>query len=154
MSEHPLTPTEDLVLEVLAARHRLGELVWTFATRHRPAIRRLEARGLVAWKHGVVENTVIVQLTADGVAEAISPDYTPPNMTLEEWGVQARVKPRGPWGSVDDGRNLHRDGTGYTRAEALEEIEALQFNAERRASDCGVMARLRRREASAWGSAT
>lgn len=78
--EVALTPTESLVLEVLAARHRLGEHLWTFTDR--PAITRainkLVGRGLVGSKGGVVDHTVRAWLTEDGRAAAMSDDYVPP----------------------------------------------------------------------------
>jgi hypothetical protein len=42
-----LSLTEDLVLEVLVARHRLGEPWWPFAPRHRQTLTRLTIKGLV-----------------------------------------------------------------------------------------------------------
>lgn len=78
-----LTPTEDLVLEVLAARHRLGETLWTFESRHAPAARRLEAKGLVNVIHGVVENTIRLSLTEQGKAACLSDDYTAPVLRTE-----------------------------------------------------------------------
>lgn len=62
-----MTPTEYLVMEVLAARYRTGERFWTFPTFALPAVRRLEARNYVSWKHGVVEKTVLVRLSEEGV---------------------------------------------------------------------------------------
>ena len=66
------------MLEVLAARHRLGESFWTFPRRHRRTAERLSARGLVWMDLGNVENTIRVGLTEEGLAEAISPDYLSP----------------------------------------------------------------------------
>jgi len=73
-----LTPTEDLVMEVLAARYRLGERLWTFDSRCRPAIRRLAARGLANEIHGMVENTIRASLTDEGRAAYVTADYVPP----------------------------------------------------------------------------
>lgn len=73
-----LTPTEDLVLNVLGARYRLGEHGWTFSTRVRPAVRSLRQRGLVNYKSGTVENTLLVFLTTAGVQTAIGETYVPP----------------------------------------------------------------------------
>lgn len=73
-----LTPTEDLFIEVLAARHRLGEPWWTFETRHRGVAQRLEARGLVAAWHGIVQGTFRARLTDDGKTRAMKADYVAP----------------------------------------------------------------------------
>lgn len=60
------TPTEWLVMEVLAARHRLGEACWTFPTSLRPALTSLQLRGAVGWKEGVAEGTCLAWLTDTG----------------------------------------------------------------------------------------
>lgn len=73
-----MTPTEDLIGELLAARHRLGEHVWTLHSQHTAAVRRLEKRGLVGWKRGVVEHTLLAWLTDEGREAFLSPDYAPP----------------------------------------------------------------------------
>lgn len=78
-----LTPTEDLVMEVLAARYRLGEHLWTFDSRQRPAIRRLAARGLVNEIHGMVENSIRASLTDKGRALYVTADYVPPILRKE-----------------------------------------------------------------------
>ena len=72
------TPTEYLIGEVLAARYRLGEATWTFPTEVRKALRSLEARNLIGWKSGIVENTCLVWLTPAGRESSLSEDYTPP----------------------------------------------------------------------------
>lgn len=64
-----MTPTGELVLEVLAARRRLGESGWTFDAQHRQALRRLEADGYIGFKSGIVENTFLVWLVPNGPAE-------------------------------------------------------------------------------------
>ena len=70
--------TQQLVLEVLAARTRLGEKLWTFPAGAQRALNLLESRGLVTQMHGTVERTVRASLTDAGRALALDPDYTPP----------------------------------------------------------------------------
>ena len=73
-----LTPSEDLVLEVLAARYRLGEVVWTFELRHRSAINRLINRSLVETHDSLIPKTIRVSLTATGKLGIFHKDYTAP----------------------------------------------------------------------------
>lgn len=68
-----------LILEVLAARHRSGEQVWTFSDLLEPMIERLEESGLVSSKSGVAEGTLLVRLTGEGRAAALSETYRPSN---------------------------------------------------------------------------
>jgi hypothetical protein len=77
-AEIPLTPTQDLVMEVLAARWREGWSVWTFDARHRRTLEQLAARGLVHEKSGVIEKTWLGWLTDQGKAAVFSPTYTGP----------------------------------------------------------------------------
>lgn len=67
-SFYKFTPTESLVLEVLTARYRLGQNLWTFGTDIVPALNRLEEKKLIDWKSGIVENTTMVWLTDLGQA--------------------------------------------------------------------------------------
>lgn len=78
-----LTPTQQLILDGLAARHRLGERVWPFSTRLRPALDALESAGLITLMHGNVERTVRASLTEAGQAAVLAPGYTPPNGGIE-----------------------------------------------------------------------
>lgn len=76
-----LPPLQLMVLEVLAARYRLGEVLWTF-TAHTStvrAIRALEAAGLVTSMGGIVPRTIRASLTPSGVASATSPTYRVPD---------------------------------------------------------------------------
>ena len=73
-----LTPTEDLVMEVLSARARLGETMWTFNSCHKQTIRKLESRGLVNMIHGTVDKTVRASLTDDGRKEYMMSEYNAP----------------------------------------------------------------------------
>lgn len=75
-----MTPTEDLIMEVLVARWRLGERLWTFprnaaVTR---AARKLEKRGLIVVQHGQVEYTFRASLTEKGREEHSDSSYIPP----------------------------------------------------------------------------
>lgn len=78
VAEIALTPTEDLVVEVLVARHRLGESHWTFDARHKRAIESLDSKGLVVPMSGTIERTVRAYLTIEGVTRYVSPRYVPP----------------------------------------------------------------------------
>lgn len=76
-----ISPTQGLILDVLGARHRLGEIIWNFESSAAitKALRQLEAKGLVVIHTGHTEHTVRAELTAKGRAEVIDPDYRPPN---------------------------------------------------------------------------
>jgi hypothetical protein len=60
------TPTEELILDVLQARIRLGENIWNFDSRLKPSIEKLQAKGLVNFKGGNVENTLLAWPTDEG----------------------------------------------------------------------------------------
>lgn len=73
-----LTPMQELALEVLAARFRTGEEVWTFASKHGAALASLEAAGLAFTMHGIIQGTVRAGLTDYGKLVALGADYRPP----------------------------------------------------------------------------
>jgi hypothetical protein len=86
-----LTPTAALVMEVLAARYRLGETHWTFDSRHTRAMRELEAANLIWWKGGSEPKTVRAFLTEAGRAKYLSATYVSP---LDQPGAPANAKLR------------------------------------------------------------
>jgi hypothetical protein len=75
-----LPPTQYLILDVLAARWRTGEHLWTFPTM--PGIVRaahdLGRLGLVGVKSGVEPKTILVWLTDTSQSAVLSGDYVPP----------------------------------------------------------------------------
>jgi hypothetical protein len=83
-----LPPTQQLVLEVLGARARLGENAWTFTTRVRPALEALSRAGLIWWKSAVIEDHCLAGLTDEGRAYALSASYTVPATIEVEWGAR------------------------------------------------------------------
>jgi hypothetical protein len=78
MAKKQFTPTEELILEVLVARTRLGEGLWTFEGRNAVALSSLEEKGYIRTMHGVTENTIRAVLTKMATAEFLSPNYRPP----------------------------------------------------------------------------
>lgn len=62
-----LTPTEYLVMEVLAARWRLGEECWTFPAAVAHPLGRLARRGYLDHKSGPVQKTRLAWLTDEGM---------------------------------------------------------------------------------------
>ncbi len=73
-----LTPTEDLILDLLVARYRLGEYQWPLSNKLVNVIHSLAARGYVNSRHGNVEKTYLVRLTDEAVAEFVTDsEYTP-----------------------------------------------------------------------------
>jgi hypothetical protein len=77
-----LTPTEDLLIEVLIARHRLGEPFWPFERCHRKTLERLEAKGLVSFQ-GAVTPHLRAELTAAGRERFMSRPYMPTGAEVE-----------------------------------------------------------------------
>lgn len=73
-----LPPTQQLILEVLVARHRLGEKLWPFPSRLQSAIGALDKAGLVWQANGVVPHTVRAGLTAEGVTALVHDGYVSP----------------------------------------------------------------------------
>ncbi len=73
-----LPPTQYLLLEILAARHRLDEPWWTFPDRVKRPLATLQDLGLVSLLHGLVEKTVRASLTELGRASAMSDNYRMP----------------------------------------------------------------------------
>jgi DNA-binding MarR family transcriptional regulator len=80
MSEqtHGLTPTQDLIMDVLAARLRTGEHLWTFSSRQTQTAEALETRGLVSVMSGAVEYTIRVRLTDAGQKLVFGSTYISP----------------------------------------------------------------------------
>ncbi len=132
-----LPPTQHLVLEVLGARHRLGENLWPFRSTLAPALRALEQLGLVWTMHGSVENTVRAGLTEAGKDAVLSCEYVPPAFrpsarvpAEREYGWQSDPARQGPWSAystttLDDACSAvgdwHRDGYPTAR-EVVREV--------------------------------
>ena len=81
MSEH--TPTQELVLEVLIARARLGETLWTFRTRPAivAALNALAREGTVNTMSGIIEGTIRASLTEQGKRDHMARPYEAPLIT-------------------------------------------------------------------------
>lgn len=73
-----LPATSYLVMEVLGARWRCGEVAWTFPSRIRPALRHLEGEGLIAYKAGSHPKTCLAWLTDAGKDAMLTGNYTQP----------------------------------------------------------------------------
>lgn len=77
-----LTPTESLIIEVLVARFRLGDTLWTFDSRHKNALRKLEKNGLIYTLPGQVEKTARASLT-DHALFTFGAQWFMPGQTLK-----------------------------------------------------------------------
>lgn len=106
MTDTKLTPTQDLILDVLAGRYRLGDTLWTFDSRLSPAIDGLSDLGLVQPMHGTVHKTVRASLTEAGIAASMINDFTP-TVFSKRWTKERRRMP-GP-------RPCARTSRGHTR---------------------------------------
>lgn len=73
-----MTPSQELAMEVLCARYRLGEDLWTFKSEHAKTLKSLEAEGLVWTMHGVVRGSIRAGLTDKGKRLILSSSYVPP----------------------------------------------------------------------------
>ena len=73
-----LPPTQYLVMDVLAARARLGEPYWTFPSRMRPTMRALAGRGLLWWQRGPARLTIWAFLTPEGRTAVLHDGYKSP----------------------------------------------------------------------------
>jgi hypothetical protein len=90
-TEQKFTPTQELFLEVLVARWRLGDRMYTFGPRLKKTARELQALGLVSFKSGTAgEGTILAWLTDEGELSQIKPDY----MSSAEYSARKRKNER------------------------------------------------------------
>lgn len=75
-----LPPTQYLILEVLAARYRLGEHTWPFPSRLNAAGEALVRLGLIAWASHPEPGTQRAWLTDAGKTAVLSGDYELPDV--------------------------------------------------------------------------
>lgn len=97
-----LPATQYLLLETLAARYRLGEMLWTFPRKQgvTRALDALSRAGLVHYDSGVVEGTWLASLTDQARREMFDGPYTPPGAARSTDEIRVRVV------DVIDGRPL------------------------------------------------
>ncbi len=67
-------------MEVLVARYRLGEKLWTFTNSSpiKAAATVLERKGLIHTMSGQVERTFRASLTQEGIEASLGANYIPP----------------------------------------------------------------------------
>lgn len=92
-----MTPTQELLLQTLVARCRLGETCWTFSDRVRSQAIQLEKMGLVGWKSGIVEKTIIVWPTQALLDDTdwFTTTYRPPVVERLRLAVEMFLRVRG-----------------------------------------------------------
>lgn len=78
-SSYNFTPTEELILEILTARYRLGEKSWTFKNNVNKSLTKLETKQLVDWKTAGDGKSSLVFFTPLGKALMLSTKYYNPN---------------------------------------------------------------------------
>jgi hypothetical protein len=95
-----LTPTQELAMEVLAARNRLGEQFWTFESKLRGTLRTLEDGGLVVVISGDTAGRIEARLSAAGRLLYTPPTYTSPADHLREKLQQERAGTEQLWAMI------------------------------------------------------
>jgi hypothetical protein len=92
-----LPPTQYLVMDVLAARWRTGEQCWTFPARLAATMGALAAAGLIEWKAGVVERTVMAWLTEAGRRRVLLETYEAPGWKTEREALARGMDAEARW---------------------------------------------------------
>lgn len=70
--------TQELIVEVLIARYRLGELLWPFPTRAGRSLRALTDKGIIGYQSASTEGSYNVWFTDEGKKRYLSFNYVPP----------------------------------------------------------------------------
>lgn len=76
--EIKLPLTQELIVEVLIARSRLGELLWPFPNRSVRSLKALADKGLIGHQPASVEGHHNAWFTDEGKKRYLSFDYIPP----------------------------------------------------------------------------
>jgi hypothetical protein len=82
--------TQALILEVLAARYRGGDLTWPFPSRSRRSLQALQDRGLISFGQGPQPHSLGAWLTSKGRALALLPGYRTPLLNLLDEALHLR----------------------------------------------------------------
>lgn len=77
-NDNKLTPTEELICDLLAARHRLGEPFWPIEARNIKALDSLVEKGLITYFGGWNATDRRAKLTAAGRSEFMKTNYVAP----------------------------------------------------------------------------
>lgn len=110
-----LSPTEDLIMEVLYARHRLGERIWPFPNAVRKSAIALVDKGLVYVGAGQTPGYFACSLTVKG-ERGIDLSYVPPIFKTRS---KLENKPLS-WQVYDsEGRLVARDIKAHSAIDAL-----------------------------------
>lgn len=86
-----LPPTQYLVLEVLAARYRLGEHTWSFPARLNAAGEALAQLGLIVWTSHPAPDARRAWLTDAGKSAVLSDGYQVPDVLRERDRAQEQL---------------------------------------------------------------
>lgn len=89
-AEDNFTPTQELIIELLIARTRLGENVWTFSNRFTKTVEQLTERGYVEWKSASVYGYILVWFTEESKEVFLSFPYQAP--ILEKYKLKRKFK--------------------------------------------------------------
>jgi hypothetical protein len=84
------TPTQELIMDLLVARARLGENVWTFSTRVTKAVEDLSQKGHVYWKSAPTYGHILVWLTEESKNKLLSFPYEAP--ILKKYKLKKKYK--------------------------------------------------------------
>lgn len=130
-----ISPSGGLILEVLAARHRLGEPFWTFSSIYAWHLRRLQNDGLVEVESGITYRTRRVSLTERGRAAVLADAYQPPMPMAADIYLQVAVGTNSVDPEEAASNPTFRGVVDATRMPLLLEIGRLKIDLARREED-------------------
>jgi len=80
-----LPPVQYLIMEVLAARYRLGAHSWPFPSRMRNSLRALESYDFVTVQSDTMPGYIRAELTKLGRDSVVDPTYVVPSNDQHPW---------------------------------------------------------------------
>jgi hypothetical protein len=88
--EFQVTPTQDLILSVLAQGYRLGDTLIDFDNAFKRSAAGLVEQGLISTMHGSMQGTFRASLNDDGIGFQMSPKVIPPVFNKDRWSKERR----------------------------------------------------------------
>jgi galactose-1-phosphate uridylyltransferase len=78
-SEEVVLPlTQELIVEVLIARYRLGEVLWPFPNKAVKSLKALTDKGIIGYQSAPTQGSYNVWFTDKGKKDYLSFNYVPP----------------------------------------------------------------------------